>query len=76
MGEKLDLILQNQTTLTEQMSKLEKSINDMREENGEWFAKITTDISSYRDQQDRTADRLDRVEDAFKSAGFGQHLHT
>ena len=74
MEEKLDQILQNQAALNNRIHNLETAINDMREENGSWFAEITTGISSYRDQQDRTADRVDRLEDAMKSAGYGKYM--
>lgn len=74
MEEKLDQILQNQAALNNRIHNLETAINDMREENGRWFAEITTGISSYRDQQDRTADRVDRLEDAMKSAGYGKYM--
>ena len=75
MEEKLDQILQNQAELSERMDKLETAISEMREENGQWFARITTEISSYQDQQDRILDRVERLEDAVKSAGYGQYLH-
>ncbi len=85
MEEKLDQILQNQaamsnridnieTAMSNRIDNIETAINDMREENGRWFAEITTGISSYRDQQDRTADRVDRLEDAMRNAGYGKYM--
>ena len=62
--------------MREALTKMHEETSDMREENGKWFAEITTGISSYRDDQDRTVERVERLEDAIKSAGYGNYLQS